>query len=625
VTALRQASSARTLAEVAPDLERILLFEPQPPGPVPASGIRRETVWVTMRDGTRLATDLYLPPVSPAPTVAVRTPYGRGRLRDVFLSFAEHGYVVASQDCRGTGDSEPDSWDYYVHEADDSFDFVDWLTRQAWFDGFVGSCGGSYVGETQWCLSIHPRMSTIVPEVAGLGIAVNTARLYMYLNAYARSIGKGEGKVAVAQSDLEREMLSETLAGGYFNDPFDQPFSDALVALYPELRARSASEGRRWLWERYSAFDGAGRADIIKRAVGVKIITAPVVESLPAVFGQRISHDAHILPYARRSDLLRSLHAPALVVTAWYDWGVNDALATWDVLTREALDPVRSRSRLLITPSAHNMPGYHEGVEGHPELERTYRTVNIGELLLSWYETVRRDAIDSWPRVTYYLMGANAWRTASAWPPPEARARTLYLAGGRSLIAEPPRGGSVGDTYIYDPSDPTPTLGGSIVSSVYRPGSADLSGIHRRADVLTYTTAPLERALDVVGPLRLILFASSSAVDTDFAGRLSDVLPDGRAIQIQGGMLRARYRDVDAGPALLEPGRIYRLAIDMWATAHRFETGHRLRLDISSADFPKFDRNANRGGELGAPVPARQTIFHDADHPSHLVVSVLEG
>ena len=141
--------------------------------------------------------------------------------------------------------------------------------------------------------------------------------------------------------------------------------------------------------------------------------------------------------------------------------------------------------------------------------------------------------------------------------------------------------------------------------------------------MLTYTTEPLEHDLDVVGPLRMTLFASSSAVDTDFVARLTDVFPDGRAIQLQAGALRTRYREREGEPSFLEPGRVYRLEIDLWATANRFKAGHRLRVDISSADFPKFDRNSNRGGEPGEPVPARQMIYHDADHPSHLEVRVL--
>jgi hypothetical protein len=322
--------------------------------------------------------------------------------------------------------------------------------------------------------------------------------------------------------------------------------------------------------------------------------------------------------------LLEPLRAPPLQITGWYDWSLDYTLATWESLMREARDSVRSRSRLLIAPSAHNMPGYHEGKEDHPELKRIYRTNELEtlELLLHWYAAVREDALDSWPTVVYYLMGANEWHAASAWPPPETRIRQLYLAADGELKLQAPGEPSEPDRYTYNPEDPTPTVGGSIVSYVYTPGSVDVSEVQQRPDVLTYTTDVLGQDLDVVGPLRLILYASSSAVDTDFSARLSDVFPDGRAIQLQSATLRLRYRNPGGVPELLEPGQIYRFEIDMWATANRFAAGHRLRLDLSSADFPRFDRNANRGGEPGPPIPAQQTIYHDPEHPSHLLLPV---
>jgi len=193
------------------------------------------------------------------------------------------------------------------------------------------------------------------------------------------------------------------------------------------------------------------------------------------------------------------------------------------------------------------------------------------------------------------------------------------------LNIEDPRSICGPDYYTYDPQDPTPTVGGSIVSYVYPPGSVDISEIQKRSDVLTYTSTPLEHDLDVAGPLRVILYASSSAPDTDFFARLSDVFPDGRAIQLQNGMLRGRYHAGGTEPAPLEPGMIYRFEIDLWATANRFKAGHRIRVDICSADFPRFDRNSNRGGQSGQPVVAAQTIYHDSDHPSHLLLPVLDG
>jgi len=473
-------------------------------------------------------------------------------------------------------------------------------------------------------MALHPRMSTIVPEVGGLGVAINTAHNYMIFAAYARSVGKGSGKLSIPYTELERLILEETLAGGYFNEPLNKPFAPELLRRYPVVQQLPPAQAKRWLWEQYCGMTGAQRADFVKQALGTQDVTVLEVESLVEVFGQQISHDALTIPHPDPVALCRELHAPALIHTGWYDWGLNDALATWELLRKSAREEIADGSRLIITPSAHNRPGYHEHIEKYPELQHNHRTAHIVDLLLRWYDTVRNRTQPAWPRVIYYLMGANEWRIAADWPPPQARPQTWYLGAGGTLTPSEPRHlASPPDQYTYDPRNPTPTLGGSIVSSFYPPGSVDVSELQQRADVLTYTTPPLQEDLDIVGPLSLILHVASSAVDTDFCARLSDVFPDGRAIQLQNGMLRARYRN-PSQPELLVPGRIYRLQIDMWATANRFKAGHRLRLDISSADFPRFDRNANRGGEPGEPIAAVQSIYHDREHPSHLLIPVLE-
>ncbi len=573
-----------------------------------AAEVRQETVMVAMRDGIRLATDLYLPPVERAPAVAQRTPYGRALLGETFVTLARAGYVVLSQDCRGTGDSEPDHWDFSIFEAEDSVDFVEWVTQQGWYDGFVGSLGGSYVGWLQWCMAMHPGMSAIAPEVGGFGALRpdNGPRAHMFVNAYSRSVGKGENitgarteSVIVDLAGMERQMVEETMATGYFDEPIEP----------------ARPEAQRELYARYSSLPPAERAELVKRELGVRSFTYADSEKLSDLFGRQMVGYDYLYPGAREDELFQRLEAPALVITGWYDWGLGHTLGSWERLVAEARESVSARSRLFIGPNAHNMPGYHEGVEDHPVLERVFRGGEILPLLVEWWEAVRADELGSWPTVTYYLMGADEWRTASAWPPPEARERVLYLSAGGTLAAEPPPA-SEPDVYVYDPENPTPTIGGSIVSYVYTPGSADVSDAQRRHDVLTYTSEALDRDLDAVGALRVVLHASSTAVDADFSVRLSDVFPDGRAIQLQSVALRARYRDPDTGPQPLEPGRVYRFEIDLWATANRFRAGHRLRLDVSSADFPRFDRNAN---------PGEQRVFHDPDRPSHLVISVLDG
>lgn len=618
--------AAGRLDEVAPEFAELLRHpDRMAPPAFTVPDIKVATVMVPMRDGVRLATDVYLPPGLPAPVVVMRTPYERDADANAgaFMSLARRGFVVVSQDCRGTGGSEPDFWDYYVREPEDSYDLIEWIAHQDWYGGFIGSTGGSYVGQTQWCMAMHPAMSATVPEVSGLGVGINTLHLHMFVNAYARSMGNGEDILDVSYEDLEGIMLDETLATGYFNEPLHKPLPDSVLARVPGLAGLPPFKAQQQLWAYYSSLGCADRAELIKEMTGARNVTIVEVESLSNAFGHTISHDRHTLPHTQMDEIARSLQAPALLVSGWYDWGLNDLFATWDLLNRAAPEPLRSRCRMLIAPSSHGTAGYHEGREGHPELDRPYRTAGITAVLARWYAAVREDALGTWPTVIYYLMGANEWRAADSWPIRGAEPKLFYLQAGGTLSDSVPHAPAEPDAYTYDPADPPPTKGGSIVSWVYPAGSVDVSDVQQRPDVLTYTTGPLEDDLDVVGPLRMILYASSTAIDTDFVARLTDVFPDGRAIQLQACGLRTRYRDLHGEPSFLEPGQVYRLEIDMWATANRFKAGHRLRVDICSADFPKYDRNSNRGGEPGEPMPARQSIYHDPEHPSHLEVRVL--
>ena len=588
-----------------------------------AADIKLETVFVPMRDGVRLATDLYLPPQVPAPVVAVRTPYARDgeNLVSSAMAYARRGYAVAAQDLRGTGGSEPEGHDFYIFEPEDGYDFVEWISAQSWCDGFIGSDGISYVGQVQWPMATHPKMTTIVPGVSGLGVGVKTANLHMVINTLARTIGKGEDKVELPFWALEPLILDETLSTGFFNEPVVSPVLDQLAESFPEISDLRPVDAQAWLWAHYCSLTCSERAEFTRRVAGAHHVNMAHTEtSLPAIFGQAISLDRHTLPSADPAKQCADLNAVPLLRTGWYDWFVNDALATWELLRRHAPEPLRSKARIVVTPSAHNLPGYKEGMGEHPELQHNH--VNNPDFTMLWFQAVRDGTIDDWPRVTYYLMGANEWRGADDWPLPQAQETSFYLGADGTLSSAAPQQQDGADQYVYDPLDPTPTIGGSIVSWVYPPGSVDVSAVQQRSDVLTYSTQPLEQDVDVVGPLRMVLYASSSAVDTDFAARLSDVFPDGRAVQLQNGVLRARHRNLDRGAELLVPGEIYQLEIDMWVTANRFKAGHRIRLDISSSDFPRFDRNANLGGAPGDPVPATQTIYRDASHPSHLVLPI---
>jgi predicted acyl esterase len=622
--------AAARLADVAPELEAILCGRTDAPPLHPADAITTETVRMETRDGLGLATDVYLPPVTPAPVVAMRTPYGRTGLAPVanLVDFARRGYVAVAQDVRGTGDSEPDVWDFGIYEDDDGIDFVAWVVRQAWYGGFVGSWGGSYVGGTQWRMGAHPAMSAIAPHVAGLGSSrVTRPGFHMFMDAYKRAVGRDAELADVGFDELERLLFDETLASGYYAEPLYRPLPETFRAEHPELDGLSPAETQRALFAHYRTLPTAERAGFLKSALGEDRITFEIYDLAAGLFGHGVPrYNAVLRPdLPSGPPLARSVHAAPLIITGWYDWAMDDSFAAFELLRGDGLDSTKTRARLLVTPASHRTPGYREHAAGHPELELTWdmttpfaETPALRELLVHWFAAVRTDALESWPPVVYYLMGANEWRAAVDWPPPDHARRSLYLTAGGGLAEDPPGAPSEPDRYVYDPTDPTPTVGGSIVTAVLTPGSCDVHEIQQRPDVVTYTTPVLEADLDVAGPVRLVLYASSSAVDTDFSARLSDVFPDGRAIQLQHTTLRTRYRDPSGEPLALEPGRIYRLELDLWATANRFEAGHRLRLDLSSADFPKFDRHANRI-DPGPPLRAEQRIYHDAAHPSELV------
>jgi len=596
----------------------------------------RRRVFMTARDGNRLAMDLYVPP-GPAkrPALVMRTPYGRDKIDALLMSLARHGYVVVAQDCRGTGQSEPGQWDMYVYEREDSYDTVDWVRQQTWCNGRIGAIGGSYVGETQWFMSFHPAMTAIAPEVAGIGGARSSGvRLHLFVSAYARSVGKagGANKSQAPIDAVERQMREETWAGGYYNEPVTRPYPERALERFPALAGLDPEARGKWMIETYARMLPSERAQLIKFLIGASEVNYANLSDVPAVFGG--GGPAFKYVAASTEAVYRSLNAPALLLSGWYDWGLDYTLDTWQLIQRFAPQHVRENTFLIVTPAAHMDRGYREGAEVDPALQKRFRGTDNLEVLLRWYDywlKGKKDAIAALNRVTYYLMGSGEWWGCDTWPPPEARIQPFYLdspgdangSGGSGVLQEArPRLGKV-DTYVYDPESPPPTIGGSIVSTIVPAGSVDQREVQKRSDVLVYTTTPLARDLAVVGPVEVVLWARSSATDTDFTAKLTDVLPDGRALLIQDGIVRARFRDPDHEPSLIEPEQVYRYSIDLWATANLFRRGHRIRLEIASANFPRFERNSNLGGRVGKPIKATQTVLHDSQHPSQVRLPIL--
>jgi putative CocE/NonD family hydrolase len=241
-----------------------------------------------------------------------------------------------------------------------------------------------------------------------------------------------------------------------------------------------------------------------------------------------------------------------------------------------------------------------------------------------------------WPVVKYFMMGANVWRSSAVWPPAEMRPESWYLhsaghantAEGDGLISREKPDAEPNDSYVYDPEHPAPTVGGAtLMHPTFRSGALDQRFVEARADVLVFSSRPLEEPLAVAGPVSVKLYVATDGPDTDFVARLVDVYPDGRAMTLTDGVTRLRYREgVDAPAGLVEPGRVYEITIDLWATAVTFQSGHRVRLDVTSSNFPRWERNPNTGEDAAVATRwrvARQTVLHDADHPSRVTLPVL--
>ena len=345
-------------------------------------------------------------------------------------------------------------------------------------------------------------------------------------------------------------------------------------------------------------------------------------------------------PYWWEINLLRhieSINLPMFHVSSWYDIFLEGALNTYQAMRERApTAQARNNQKLLVGPWAHIRPytaptsGDTGDIDFGPEAR-----IELHEHMLRWYDYWLKDiqtGVMEEPPVAIFVMGENRWRAENEWP----LARTHYTRyyfhaeapantrSGAGTLSTAPPGDEPADSYVYDPDDPAPTLRGSTL--IIPHGVQDQRSVEDRQDVLVYTSGPLERDLEITGPIKVRLYAASTATDTDFTAKLVDVRPDGYAHNLQDGIIRARYRTSAAEPSLIEPGRVYQYEIDLWSTSHLVKAGHQLRVEVSSSNFPRFDRNPNTGAPIGQDSrmeTARQTVYHSTDHPSHIVLPII--
>src|SRR6267143_538392 len=553
------------------------------------------------RDGITLYADIYRPK-SPDkfPVILMRTPYDKSvnwAVASVF-QMVPRGYVVILQDVRGRYTSEGE-WYPFRHEQADGFDTVEWAAALPFSDGKVGMMGGSYVGATQMLAAIAqpPHLVAIAPNV--------TASNYH------------EGW---------------TYQGGAFEQWFDQNWTSQLAE----------NTLRRLIEQNTNALVGVPTLPLANYPVfnfGQLPADAQLTVALAPYYHDWLAHPDYDDYWKQVSieENFPRIAVPMLQVGGWYDIFNGGTLRNYmGAKAHGSTEAARSQQHLLIEIGGHAGFGRRIGdVDFGPHAtENGYTNV-----ILDWYDFlckgIRNEFATDKP-VKLFVMGANEYRLQDDWPPPQAQPTKYFLhsagkenslRGDGSLSPSPPKSEPAG-AYVYNPANPVPTIGGPLCCDAehMEPGPRDQRSVENRDDVLVYSTGPLARDLEVTGPVIADLFVKSSAVDTDFTAKLVDVAPDGFAQDLTEGILRMRYRASPEHAVLMNPGQIYEISLDLWATSNVFLRGHSLRLEISSSNFPRFDRNLNTGEEIKFArtlVSATNTILHDAQHPSALVLPVM--
>lgn len=560
---------------------------------------------VPMRDGTLLATDVYRPAADGQyPVVLMRLPYNKEQPVLLFLSgdilrVAQAGYAVVVQDCRGTFQSEG-TFNPYFQETEDGADAIEWAAAQAWSSGAVGMMGASYYGATQWLAA-----SENPPALKAMAPFITTDQYY--------------------------DMW--TYQGGALQLGFMLQWASATFGIGEVVRRLKHDEAGA------ADFTAALKLadDVGERYWHLPVADQPQLDDLSPYFADWVAHPDYDDYWKKVSPCERydNISAPALNFGGWYDLFLGGTLKNYQNMKN------RVRQKLVVGPWSH---GYNGGVYA----ERNFGTLghdgaaDVTTTQIRWFDHWLKNEdnnVEKEPPVKLFIMGPDVWRNEDDWPLPDTQWREIYLHSDGRATTDGGKLSSIApqqeptDSYTYDPSDPVPTIGGaSFLPGLFvaaNAGPRDQRIVEDRGDVLCYTGDPLEHDTEVTGPIRLILYVRSSALDTDFTGKLVDVYPDGRAMIITDGILRARYRNDFSKPELLVPGTVYRVEIDLIATANVFRAGHSIRLDVSSSNFPRFDRNTNSGGAIAYEtetdfVVATNEILHEAEHPSHLILPIIE-
>lgn len=609
ITALPAAAQKTTIAYK--DLERIADAETM--------------VMIPMRDGVRLATDIFRPKgvEKDLPLLLIKTPYDFNALSGATLDWTfeavSRGYAVAVQNERGRYYSEGE-WSILGNPRTDGYDALDWFAEQTWSSGDIGTLGCSSSAEWQLALAAldHPAHKAMVPMAAGAGIG-RVGEFYEQGNWYK---------------------------GGVHQTLFSVWLYSVQQQIYPRFAPGTSEEDLRRFRKLYDLAPDMPEVDWKEQLR--KLPAIDWLEDAGANFGpmQTLLARTPTDPQWYAGGLYHDnedFAVPAFWFNSWFDVSQGPNIA----LFQHARDNGKTRrdrdgQRMLIGPNLHcafyRIPEHEDYIAGD---------LNLGNAWFPLYDQMfafldfhlkgeRSKAYKDLPKIQYFTMGSNEWQSADTWPPKGAESRTLFLSStgdanslfGNGTLGDSEAGDSASDSYTYDPMNPVPALGGGVCCNggASRGGSFDQRGIEARADVLVYSTPPLEEDLEVTGSVRATLYVSSDALDTDFTVKLVDVHPDGGAWNVDDTILRARYRAGYDTPELMTAGEVYELTPSPMTTSHVFKAGHRLRIEVSSSKFPQYMRNLNTGGnnyDETEGVVARNTLHHGTDYPSRVELTVI--
>jgi uncharacterized protein len=589
-----------------------------------------QKVMMPMRDGVRLCTDIFRPKTDkPVPIIFSKTPYnfnawGNGEMNtrtyQSALEAVTRGYAYVVQNERGRYFSEGD-WDILGTPTTDGYDAFEWMSKQPWSNGKIGAIGCSSTAEWQMAVASlnHPALAAMVAQGFGAGVG-KVGEFWEQGNWYRGGA---------------QQMLFTTWLYGVQNDQ--------IRPLFPKEATQEQ------LIRASRAFDLAPENPPVDWSKGLRHL--PVTDIIKNVNGSVGVYEKMIRRKPNDPDWFKGglyhdnmpFNKPAFWFVSWYDVATSPNLALFNHVRKNATDPqIRDQQYLVIAPTLHC--AYKRATENTVVGERSMgdARLNYDDLTYGWFDLHLKGTANDFnkktPRVQYFTMGANKWQASETWPPANAEMTTFYLqSGGRAnslygdgkLTLTQPTKDNKPDEFVYDPAYPVPSNGGGVccIGNAVQGGAFDQRQMETRSDILVYTAEPFKDGAEITGTIETTLYVGSDAKDTDFTVKILDVYPDGRAYNLDETILRARYRDGFDKEVMMEKGKAYKLTLSPMSTSNYFAPGHSLRIEISSSNFPRFDRNLNTGGnnyDESKGVVARNTIYHSAIYPSQIRIPIIK-